>query len=497
MNAFTMWEEKIVFLDGWFVYMDGKGNNSIISHARARAIEYGYRRYQASMDVDKGGLPPEMAYGMRGFTLQGDKYVLESYRVDELIVGNVNPVPSILSIPETLQGIKINCVAKEAFKNETTIEKLVLHDGVQSILESAFEGCKNLSELEIPHENIEIKTDAFKDTKLCFSEVTYLNKVLLKVDPGYRGVLQVKEGTLSIAEDALSGCVGITQVALPDGLISIGDSAFSGCSNLVSIELPESVRSIGMRAFSKCIRLQKIKLPSTMELIGAAAFEVCEALTSVVLPEGLSIIQRGLFYNCINLKQVNIPDTVKNVGLDSFEGTGIFTSYMNSPFTELYVGNWLIHYKDDKLFQLKVREGTVGIADMDWYNSRKIQSVILPESLRYIGANAFLRAPIDSVDLPRGLRYVGDAAFRGTWLRQVILPATVREVGTWAFIDCENIEKITVEGKETNIVWPAITGRKDKYPIMMIAHSNSKAYGYYLEYHDKYNLFFMPFVTNL
>ena len=29
MDAFTMWDEKIIFVDGWFIYMDGNGNNSI------------------------------------------------------------------------------------------------------------------------------------------------------------------------------------------------------------------------------------------------------------------------------------------------------------------------------------------------------------------------------------------------------------------------------------------------------------------------------------
>lgn len=166
MNSFTMWKDKIVFIDGWFVYMDDKGNNSIISHEQARMLESHFEGYQAEMSVDRGGASEEFAYSSRGFTRKGDEYIYEKFDVDQLIVGNVNPIPNILQIPRNVGNIKINSIASEAFKNELAIEKVILHSDIHTIGESAFEGCKNLNDISLANENIEIKKDAFKDTSL-------------------------------------------------------------------------------------------------------------------------------------------------------------------------------------------------------------------------------------------------------------------------------------------------------------------------------------------
>lgn len=216
MNAFTMWNEKIVFSDGWFVYMDGKGNNSVISHKRARLLELGYQRYQASMDVNRGGIPDDVAYPSRRFTRKGNEYVYEKFCVDKLIFGKVNPIPNILQIPKSVGYVKINSISREAFKNELTIEKVVLHDDIHTIGESAFEGCKKLNDINLSNKNIEIKKDAFKDTTLFSKEVSYLNNVLVKVETTFKGVLKVQEGTLGIADEALCDCAEITKVDLPE-----------------------------------------------------------------------------------------------------------------------------------------------------------------------------------------------------------------------------------------------------------------------------------------
>lgn len=492
MNAFTMWKEKIVFINGWFVYMDGKGNNSIISHARARAIEEGYQRYQASMDVNRGGYPEEMAFPSRGFTLKGDKYVYEKFCVDQLITAYLSPVPSILQIPRKIGDIEINCVAKEAFKNEAAIEKVIFHEEICCIGISAFEGCKNLCGIELSNKCTDIHRDAFKDTLLYSAEVTYFGHILAKVKPGFKGALKVQKGTLAIADEALNGCTEITQVDLPDGLISIGASSFKNCLGLVDITLPETVQTIGANAFSECTNLVKIKLPTVMEKIGMNAFEKCESLNSVILPEGISIIEGRTFYKCGNLFELNIPITVTGIARNAFDDSGIFTAYKSGCENALYIGNWLIHYKSDELSELIIQKGTVGTADMDWSQSRKIKAVVFPDSLKYIGSDAFKGALINSVKLPPDLLYIGQSAFSGTALKEVCIPGSVGQIEQWAFMGCEGIERIIVNGSETNIVWPAITGRRDEKQIIINAPEKSNAKKYCEEWGQKYNLIFEP-----
>lgn len=495
MNEFTMWEEKIVFLNGWFVYMDGKGNNSIISHERARMLELGYQRYQASMDVNRGGAEYEQAYPSRGFVLKGKEYIYEKFRVDQLIIGGVNPIPRVLKIPKKIKNIKINCIAREAFKDEAVIEEVIFHDDIHTIGEAAFAGCEKLRRINISDKHINIKNDAFKGTAIISSKVSYLNNVLVKVESNYEGVLKVKEGTLAIADEALLGCTEITQVDLPDGLISIGKASFKNCRGLRKIILPESVQTIDKFAFSDCSNLKAIKLPKTMKQIGWGTFANCVILEQINMPDGISEIGRMTFEKCKNLFEINIPKTVRKICFDAFKGSGLQIAYRDSCENELYIDNWLIHYKYDKVLTLVIKEGTIGIADMDWSQSKKIQSVELPNSLKYIGNYAFLGALIQSVNLPQGILRIGSAAFRGTALKEICIPDSVQEIEEWAFMDCENVENITVNGKNTNIIGAAITGRKDKRPIIIYAPQNSTANKYCLKYGQKDNLIFKSLET--
>ena len=487
-----MWEEKIVFLDGWFVYMDGKGNNSIISHNRARMLELGYQRYQASMDVNRGGAPDELAYPSRGFTRKGNEFVYEKFRVDQLIIGKVNPIPNILHIPKNFGAVKINSIAREAFKNELSIEKIVLHDDIHTIGDSAFEGCKNLNDINLSNKNIEIKKDAFKDTSLFSREVSYLNNVLVKVETTFKGVLKVQEGTLGIADEALCNCAEITKVDLPEGLVSIGNASFKNCQGIVELSIPESVQTIGENAFCYCTKLEKIKLPKTIKKIGMAAFSNCENLRSVTLPEGICEIERAMFYKCDNLFEIDIPKTVQKIWFNAFDDSGFINKYKNSIDNELYIGDWLIHYKSDNMQTLNIKNGTIGISDMNWSHTRKIESVKFPNTLKYIGDDAFTGALFDSLKLPENLTYIGKSAFRGTNLKEIAIPNTVENIGIWAFMDCENLESITIKNANTNINWPAITGRKDKKSIIVYAPPKSTTHKYCLEYGKKNNLIFKP-----
>lgn len=490
MNAFTMWEKQIVFQNGWFILMDGKGNNSIISHERARVLEMEYQKYQAGMDVDRGGLPPERAYPGRGFLQKGGQYVYENFRIDQLIVGEVAAIGSCLTIPTQLNGIAINCIAKKAFQYHTAIKKVILHKDITEIGESAFMGCSNLEEISIPNDHILIKSDAFKDTLILKQDTVYLNKTLSKVSPDYRGVFKIKEGTTAIADNALKDCTGITEVIFSEGLLSIGKYAFSGCHSLKNVVLPESLEEMDHFAFADCTGLETVRFPERMKKIGSNSFESCTKLTEISLPEGINEIPYNAFSKCENLRTVNIPQSVTAIRSDAFRDCGFFKAYENSTQKTLYMGNWLIHYKWQDIISLNIYGGTVGIADMNWARPKKLASLKLPSTLKYIGYEAFYSAPLTSLTLPQGLLHIDTAAFRGTTLKNILIPKSVTQIEQWVFMGCEKLEKITIEGKETEVVWPAITGRKDKKPIAISAPLHSKAQAYCEKYGAKNNLIF-------
>lgn len=490
MDAFTMWQEKIVYKKGWFIHMDGNGNNSIISHQRARELELGYQRYQARMDIDRGGAPDDVAYPNRGFTPKNGGYDYERFLVDRMITGKLAPIQQCLVIPETIDSIAINCIASQAFQGNTSIHTVILHDGIKEIGTSAFQGCSNLKQITISNDHIIIKTDAFKDTAIIEQDTVYVKNTLMKVSPHHTGVLMIKAGTTAIADGALKECKQISEIVLPESLISIGNDSFRGCSSIRSIELPGSLCTIGDHAFQNCTSLANIRFPHRMDRIGMAAFNGCVSLTEISLPEGITEIKRATFYKCQNLVEVHIPKSVTTIWSNAFTDCGLFKAYMSSPDKELYIDDWLIHYKWDEIETLKIRQGTVGIAGMDWANPTKLTTLELPRTLKYIGYEAFTHAPITSLKLPSDLQRIDTGAFRDTNLKNIVIPRSVTKIDKWAFMDCEDIERITIKGENTEIIWPAITGRRDKKPIYISAPKRSKAHGYCMNYGDKNHLIF-------
>ncbi len=80
----------------------------------------------------------------------------------------------------------------------------------------------------------------------------------------------------SIGEDAFVGCVGVTNVIIPNGVTTIGKSAFNNLE-LKSVTIPDSVTKIGENAFIFCSRLTSVTLPDSVTEIGKDAFAGCMA----------------------------------------------------------------------------------------------------------------------------------------------------------------------------------------------------------------------------
>ena len=80
----------------------------------------------------------------------------------------------------------------------------------------------------------------------------------------------------SIGEDAFVGCVGVTNVIIPNGVTTIGKFAFNNLE-LKSVTIPDSVTKIGENAFIFCSRLTSVALPDSVTEIGKDAFSGCMA----------------------------------------------------------------------------------------------------------------------------------------------------------------------------------------------------------------------------
>ena len=155
-----------------------------------------------------------------------------------------------------------------ASQKKDSTKKVVIEDGVTSIGEKAFSGCKSLTSITIPDSVTSIGNGAFSYTGL--KSITI---------PG---------NVESIGESAFYSCDNLTDVTLQDGVKSIGNAAFIWCNNLTNIVLSNSITSIGYWTFKDCTSLTSIKIPSSVTSIDDPFYN-CSSLKTISLDCGSSL----------------------------------------------------------------------------------------------------------------------------------------------------------------------------------------------------------------
>ncbi len=165
-------------------------------------------------------------------------------------------------------------IAKEAFKDNTTIKEVVIPERTSIIGELAFSGCTSLQEINISKNIQKISLGAFN-------------------------------------------CCGLTKVVVPGHLKVIENSAFSNCLNLKEVIIEEGIERIGYSAFLGCDALDDLILPNGLRYIEGFAFGRC-TLYEVFIPDSVERIDSNAFANSPHLLYVEIgKDTVYNA--DSFD----------------------------------------------------------------------------------------------------------------------------------------------------------------------------------
>ena len=192
------------------------------------------------------------------------------------------------------------------------IRKATVKYGITSIGESAFLGCRGMTELTLP--NSVARIDG-----LAFGGCSGLTELTLP------------SSVTSIGSVAFQGCIGLTELTLPNSVTSIGGGAFGGCSGLTELTLPSSVTSIGESAFSGCIGLTELTLPNSVTSIGKYAFEGCNGLTELTLPNSVTSIGERAFNGCSGLSKITSLAEIPPVC-----GSGVFDG-VNKTNCELIV----------------------------------------------------------------------------------------------------------------------------------------------------------------
>lgn len=119
---------------------------------------------------------------------------------------------------------------------------------------------------------------------------------------------------------------------------------------------------------------------------------------------------------------------------------------------------------------IKIPEGvtSIGYGDMGAYSSEtnagifgnsKIKSVTLPESLEYIGWNAFKKCTtLEEVIINSNIKNIGYNAFEGCLNLRSIDLTKVKAIGSSAFYNCTNLTSVKVSGSTLKSSWNSSEG---------------------------------------
>lgn len=347
-----------------------------------------------------------------------------------------------------------------------------IQEGCRIIMEHAFDGCRNLTSVNMPNTVVFIGNYAF-------SYCSSLESLTLSRSLTY------------IEEEAFYECSNLSSIDIPDGINRInGYRVFYGCDNLqyneydnglylgnsynpylvlvkakttdiTSCSVADGCRIICNRAFADYSNLTSIAIPEGVVSIERYAFYGCNGLTSVTIPSSIAFIGQCAFY-CRNLTDVyclaeEVPETESNAfnvingnyvenatlhvplaSIESYRSTkpwscfGTIVAYYPPMFDKKVKGIWYNCDRDARFASvIRPQEGedysgdivipaTIEFDGMTFY-----VTIIDDYAFAHVGANGGFSSNITSVTIPETVTYIGEGAFFGCGLPNVLVKGTI------------------------------------------------------------------------
>ncbi|MDE7453893.1 MAG: leucine-rich repeat domain-containing protein [Clostridia bacterium] len=358
-----------------------------------------------------------------------------------------------------------------SFMNLESVEIVYIHGDEYSIGNNAFRGTA-LTTLRIPQEGlISVGNFAFERTNIPYFNADGVESI---GDSAFANCTQITGFTVPetlkmLGQSAFENCtslVGVTFEGEEKILVYIGDYAFANCENLTEIQIPDSVEYFGYRALAGCVSLTSLTAPyfgynadrsdtiayncgsennlervtlTRAQSLAAYAFANCTALKEVNLNEGIGGIGNRAFFGCTGLKKIVIPSTVRAAGYDIFENCYRLFEIYNLSRTEIPCDYSIAIFDSlGRAIPKALTEGyIIALTDGSFAQPAGWYLIDYPED-KVLDLPSF-----DYLSDFEGYTVI-DYLFYREDITSVTIPETVNSIGAFAFCECENLAEVSI-----------------------------------------------------
>ena len=337
---------------------------------------------------------------------------------------------------------------------------------VTSIANSAFEGCKNVTSVQLPNTIRTIGTYAFSQCKRLRS-------------------INLFDGITSIGNGAFSSCEILPKIYIPRTLTKLEDNVFMHCYYLTRVLIPDTITSMEswtfMGDYLLTVYFESETGPSGwtgdnhsgIPLIHGVGRNYTPIVTSysqfrlideysvefigveprypdyvyIIVPE--RIYWKGQVYNVTSIGPYALSaiDNVRSLSIGSrVETIGQGAFFVNKFSGEVTIPDSVRTIGDKAFASCSLKKITWGkncrnVPYQCFYQCYQLQTVILQEGATSIGEEAFYNCNVlTSISLPDSLERIDQYAFRScTSLTEIIIPLNVMTIGFYAFSSCTKL----------------------------------------------------------
>lgn len=161
-----------------------------------------------------------------------------------------------VTIPATItytdnKSYPVTLIRPKAFQSNQTIETVTIDDGVKTIGDLAFQGCKKLTTVNLPTTLDYIGQQAFSNTDIRSITVPYATEMGKEIFYWCTNLknIEFSSSLTTVPERMFQNCTNLADILIPNHITTIGDHAFDGCSSIAELTLPTTVQTLGSGAF--------------------------------------------------------------------------------------------------------------------------------------------------------------------------------------------------------------------------------------------------------